>query len=124
VHALKPVLPHAPVFVLGIVLIPVFDTLRVFAVRIWKGKSPFAADKTHIHHLLTNAGYNHAFAARLICFIHGFILIESWWLREWKQEWVVATLAGFMLLVTLLFRNIAPLARKRSLFSTRTIAES
>ena len=33
-----PVLPNAPVFVLGIVLIPVFDTLRVFAVRIWIGK--------------------------------------------------------------------------------------
>jgi UDP-N-acetylmuramyl pentapeptide phosphotransferase/UDP-N-acetylglucosamine-1-phosphate transferase len=39
--ALNPVLPHAPLFVLGIVLIPVFDTLRVFAMRLWKGKSPF-----------------------------------------------------------------------------------
>src|SRR6185503_12393696 len=33
-HAAKPVLPHAPVFVFGIVLIPVFDTLRVFGIRI------------------------------------------------------------------------------------------
>ena len=49
----NPVLPHAPVFVLGIVLIPVFDTVRVFATRIWMGKSPFSPDKTHIHHLLT-----------------------------------------------------------------------
>jgi len=31
----NPVLPNAPVFVLGIVLIPVFDTVRVFATRIW-----------------------------------------------------------------------------------------
>ncbi|HVG40894.1 MAG TPA: MraY family glycosyltransferase, partial [Chitinophagaceae bacterium] len=44
IEQLKPVLPHAPVFTLSIVLIPVFDTLRVFALRIWKGKSPFDPD--------------------------------------------------------------------------------
>ena len=98
VFTAKPVLPHAPVFVLGLVLIPVFDTLRVFAVRIWKGKSPFTADKTHIHHLLTNAGFSHGFAAKLICFIHGFILIEVYWLQELKQELILAILIAFMLL--------------------------
>src|ERR1700712_3329637 len=42
-----PILPHAPVFVLSIVVIPVFDTLRVFAIRLWSGKSPFTPDKSH-----------------------------------------------------------------------------
>jgi UDP-N-acetylmuramyl pentapeptide phosphotransferase/UDP-N-acetylglucosamine-1-phosphate transferase len=106
VFALNPVLPHAPLFVLGIVLIPVFDTLRVFAMRIWKGKSPFMADKTHIHHLLTNNGFTHGFAAKLICFIHGFILIEAYWLRELKQEFILAILIAFMLLVILILKNI------------------
>jgi UDP-GlcNAc:undecaprenyl-phosphate/decaprenyl-phosphate GlcNAc-1-phosphate transferase len=113
VGAVKPVLPNAPIFVLGIVLIPVFDTLRVFASRIWKGKSPFAADKTHIHHLLTQSGYNHAFAARLICFIHGFILIESWWLRDLRQEWTAVILLAFMLVVTLFFKNISYLLPRK-----------
>jgi UDP-N-acetylmuramyl pentapeptide phosphotransferase/UDP-N-acetylglucosamine-1-phosphate transferase len=35
------VLPHSSVFALSLVMIPVFDTLRVFALRIWKGRSPF-----------------------------------------------------------------------------------
>jgi UDP-GlcNAc:undecaprenyl-phosphate GlcNAc-1-phosphate transferase len=104
--AAKPVLTNAPVFVLGIVLIPVFDTLRVFALRIWKGKSPFTADKTHIHHLLTNKGFSHSFAAKLICFVHGFILVEIYWLRNLRQEWTLLILIGFMLFITMMLKNL------------------
>jgi UDP-GlcNAc:undecaprenyl-phosphate/decaprenyl-phosphate GlcNAc-1-phosphate transferase len=112
VFVAKPVLPHAPIFVLGIVLIPVFDTLRVFSIRIWKGRSPFIADKTHIHHLLTNTGFSHGFAAKLICFIHGFILIEVYWLRELKKELILAILIAFMFLVIMILKNIHLLIRK------------
>jgi len=103
---INPVLPHAPVFVLGVVLIPVFDTLRVFAVRIWKGNSPFAADKTHIHHLLTNQGFSHSFAAKLICFMHGFLLMESYWLRTVRQELVFCIFIAFMLIITYALKNL------------------
>jgi len=112
--SLNPVLPHAPVFVLGIVLIPVYDTLRVFAIRIWNGTSPFVADKTHIHHLVTNAGFSHAFAVKLICFFHGFILIEVYWLRTYKMELTLVILFGFMLFMTLVLKNIHLLFRKKT----------
>jgi UDP-N-acetylmuramyl pentapeptide phosphotransferase/UDP-N-acetylglucosamine-1-phosphate transferase len=116
VYAPKPVLQHAPIFVLGVVLIPVFDTLRVFALRIWRGRSPFVADKTHIHHLLTNAGFSHAFTAKLICFIHGFVLIEVYWLRGLRQELILAILVAFMLLITVILKKIGVLHRKNELF--------
>ncbi len=46
------------IIVVGILILPVFDTLRVFTQRILKRKSPFSPDKTHVHHLLldTNTG--------------------------------------------------------------------
>jgi UDP-GlcNAc:undecaprenyl-phosphate/decaprenyl-phosphate GlcNAc-1-phosphate transferase len=110
--SVSPVLLHAPIFVLGIVLIPVFDTLRVFSLRIWKGQSPFVADKTHIHHLLTNAGFSHSFAAKLICFVHGFILIEVYWLRDLRQEWTLALLFVLMLLMIVALKNMRLLFRK------------
>jgi UDP-GlcNAc:undecaprenyl-phosphate GlcNAc-1-phosphate transferase len=103
----QPTLPHAPVFTLGIVLIPVFDTLRVFTLRLWRGKSPFAADQTHCHHLLTKAGFSHAYTTRLICFIHGFILMEVFWMQGMKQELVLVLLIIFMIAVTLLFKNLS-----------------
>ncbi len=119
----NPVLNHAPVFVLGIVLIPVYDTLRVLSMRIWKGRSPFMADKTHIHHILTRAGFSHGFAAKLICFIHGFVLIEVYWMRFLPQELIVAILIAIMLLVTFILKNTGILFKRSSALKSSSITE-
>ena len=42
-----------------VVLYPLLDLLRVFSLRISKGKSPFKADQNHIHHRLLNYFRNH-----------------------------------------------------------------
>ena len=101
-----PVVPNIYVFTLGIVMIPVFDTLRVFGTRIGKGRSPFSADKTHIHHLVTNKGFTHGFAARIICVFHGFILILVYWLKDWKPELQIIILIFCMLTLVYLFNRI------------------
>ncbi|HZH36218.1 MAG TPA: MraY family glycosyltransferase [Flavisolibacter sp.] len=44
----------------SILLVPLLDTLRVFSVRISKGRSPFSPDRNHIHHLLLDCGMNHS----------------------------------------------------------------
>jgi UDP-GlcNAc:undecaprenyl-phosphate/decaprenyl-phosphate GlcNAc-1-phosphate transferase len=124
VFTANSVLPHAPVFVLGIVFIPVFDTVRVFTMRIWKGRSPFVADKTHIHHLITNQGYSHGFAAKLICFIHGFVLIEVYWLRDLQQEFILLILFAFMLLVILVLKNLGLLVKRPGVINSPSIAQS
>jgi len=49
----------APALSFAVVIIPMFDTLRVVAVRIFRGVSPFKADRRHIHHILIDLGYNH-----------------------------------------------------------------
>jgi UDP-N-acetylmuramyl pentapeptide phosphotransferase/UDP-N-acetylglucosamine-1-phosphate transferase len=46
-------------FVLAVLCVPVFDTLRVMTVRILRGKSPLSPDKTHLHHLFIELGYSH-----------------------------------------------------------------
>lgn len=100
------ILPHAPVFVIGVVLIPVFDTLRVFALRIWSGKSPFSPDKIHIHHLLTANGWSHNFTSKMICAIHGLILVLSYFLKNVRQEYGIAILVLCMLLVVHFFKKL------------------
>ena len=52
-----------PVFILCILAYPSIDTLRVFTVRILSGKSPFSADRNHIHHLLIDKDFNHGWAS-------------------------------------------------------------
>jgi UDP-GlcNAc:undecaprenyl-phosphate/decaprenyl-phosphate GlcNAc-1-phosphate transferase len=48
-----------PAVAISILILPLFDTLRVFTVRILKGKSPFYPDRTHIHHLVVDLGLSH-----------------------------------------------------------------
>jgi len=106
-----PVVPNIYVFTLGIVMIPVFDTLRVFGTRIWKGHSPFSPDKTHIHHLVTNKGFTHGFAARIICVFHAFILILVYWLKDWKPEVQIFVLICCMGSLVYLFNRIGVLKK-------------
>lgn len=48
-----------PAIAFGLLLIPLLDVLRVFALRIAKKKSPLAPDRSHLHHLLQNKGLSH-----------------------------------------------------------------
>lgn len=43
----------------AILIVPLLDTLRVFSIRIFAGRSPFSPDRNHIHHLLLDRGMNH-----------------------------------------------------------------
>lgn len=48
-----------PVVTISILIIPIFDTIRVFVVRLMNKTSPFAADRNHIHHMLLDRGMSH-----------------------------------------------------------------
>ena len=54
---------NAPIIVMVLLIVPIFDTLRVFIVRIFKGGSPFVADRNHMHHILIDNGLNHFWAS-------------------------------------------------------------
>lgn len=49
----------SPLFAMAVVAYPLVDTFRVFIVRMAKGRSPFQADKNHIHHRLLAHGLGH-----------------------------------------------------------------
>lgn len=58
---------NAPIIAIVILIVPIFDTLRVFLVRILAGRSPFAADRNHMHHILLDNGLSHAQATMFLC---------------------------------------------------------
>ncbi|WP_316817945.1 MraY family glycosyltransferase [Pedobacter nyackensis] len=43
--------------VTAILIIPISDTIRIVVIRLSKGKSPFKADRNHIHHLMLKLGF-------------------------------------------------------------------
>lgn len=52
--ALKPI---TAVWILGL---PLLDTVSIMIQRVLKRRSPFAADRQHLHHILLGAGFSHA----------------------------------------------------------------
>jgi UDP-N-acetylmuramyl pentapeptide phosphotransferase/UDP-N-acetylglucosamine-1-phosphate transferase len=66
------------VYAFALLIVPVFDTLRVVVLRIGSGRSPFSADRNHIHHVLLDLGLSHRQStAILIGVALGFALLAS-----------------------------------------------
>lgn len=66
-----------PAVAIGILIVPLFDTLRVFTLRVLKGNSPFHPDRTHIHHLLIDLGYSHLQATALLSLVNILFIIVA-----------------------------------------------
>ena len=54
-----PPVAATPALTVAILIVPVFDTIRIFFIRILNGISPFKADRNHIHHRILRLGYTH-----------------------------------------------------------------
>ncbi|HMO62031.1 MAG TPA: MraY family glycosyltransferase [Ferruginibacter sp.] len=52
-------LEAAPAIGVAILIVPLFDTLRVFGLRILNRRSPFSGDRNHVHHFLLDIGFSH-----------------------------------------------------------------
>jgi UDP-N-acetylmuramyl pentapeptide phosphotransferase/UDP-N-acetylglucosamine-1-phosphate transferase len=67
-------LPHKSVLVLSILSFPILDTLRVFIIRISQKRSPFSADKNHIHHRLMDLGLTQKQGTFVIALANVFVI--------------------------------------------------
>lgn len=70
-------LENAPLIAISILIVPLFDTARVFAIRIAKNKAPFSPDRNHTHHVLIDYwGLTHKQASFIIgCFNLLFVML-------------------------------------------------
>lgn len=98
--------PHFPgglavVVVIGIFLLPVLDSLRVYRGRIKNGVSPFHADKSHIHHLFLLLGLDHKKSSMAINLLNLLLLVV---LLIFYSSFSVTVV---LVLATLLFLSVA-----------------
>lgn len=70
-------LENAPLIAISILIVPLFDTARVFAIRIANKKGPFSPDRNHVHHVLIDFwGLSHKQASFIIgCFNIIFVVL-------------------------------------------------
>jgi UDP-GlcNAc:undecaprenyl-phosphate GlcNAc-1-phosphate transferase len=91
----------SPAVSMGILIIPLFDTLRVFTLRVLKKKSPFSGDKSHLHHMLLNLGLSHFQATLVIVLINLFFIGFVFYFQSLRPYLLL--FVGMLLVLMLLF---------------------
>lgn len=76
--ASSPLSSALPLLLLGV---PIIDTLAVMTARVLAGKSPFKADRNHIHHRLLGIGFDHHEAVIAIYFAQAMFFVAGWFMR-------------------------------------------
>lgn len=89
--------------VLAILIVPIFDTLRVFTLRILRNTSPFKADSNHLHHRLLFVGLSHLQATFVLAMCNLFFIILALLLQDISATIMVGILLASALVVNGLF---------------------
>ncbi|GAA4644994.1 MraY family glycosyltransferase [Pontixanthobacter gangjinensis] len=100
-------------FVLAVLFLPIFDTLRVILIRLSDGKSPFEADRNHLHHVLLDNNLSHKKASLVlgglnILIIAVCILVS----RELNSLWMSAFCIFLFLVVGVMFEMLKKRAQE------------
>jgi UDP-GlcNAc:undecaprenyl-phosphate/decaprenyl-phosphate GlcNAc-1-phosphate transferase len=98
----------APAVAFGVLVIPLFDTLRVFVLRMSQGKSPFVGDRQHLHHRLLQLGMTHLQATLTLASVNVAFVIVCYLLQDigiiWLMVVILATASALSRFLVLYIR--------------------
>ena len=113
----------APIMAMAILSLPILDTVRVFIVRIAQKKSPFSADRNHIHHRLLALGLSHKKATLTLGIINILVIALAFLI---KDLYINLQLYLLVLVVPLLYFSpwllFRPASKKAKMQRNRTLA--
>ena len=76
----------AMVFAFAVLIIPVLDSVRVVFIRVFILKrSPFSADRNHIHHSLLDIGLKHSQATLALVLVNVFFILITYYLNDYLR---------------------------------------
>jgi UDP-GlcNAc:undecaprenyl-phosphate/decaprenyl-phosphate GlcNAc-1-phosphate transferase len=101
-------------------VLPLFDTLRIFAYRILSRRSPFSPDRNHVHHLLLEKGCSHNMVTFLAVAFNIAIIALTFIGRNLGNTVLLLGLVsvGFSTISLLIYTNRAK--RRKLFYSFRT----
>ncbi|WP_376695241.1 MraY family glycosyltransferase [Wenzhouxiangella sp. EGI_FJ10305] len=73
-----------PISIAWILVLPILDVVILYFRRLMKGRSPFSADREHLHHLLLRSGFSVTLTVWLIlatAVLFGLIGVLGW---QWR----------------------------------------
>lgn len=101
----------APIIAVVILIIPIFDTIRVFSIRILRGKSPFKADRLHMHHLLIDNNLSHMQASFSLYLTTIFFTALTYFARSYFTNTELCFFILFLLICYFVAGNLLEVRR-------------
>jgi UDP-N-acetylmuramyl pentapeptide phosphotransferase/UDP-N-acetylglucosamine-1-phosphate transferase len=92
----------APSVAIAILIIPLFDTLRLFTLRAMEGKSPFHPDRKHIHHIMIDLGLTHMQATGVLFLTNILFILLAIMLQDIGNLWLLVIILTIAFTMTLL----------------------
>ncbi len=99
-----------PTVACGILVVPLFDSIRVFVLRVSQGRSPFKADRQHIHHRLLQLGCTHLQATLVLIAVNIFFIALSFSFQHLGIIWLMGVIVG---LATIMSYALLVYAKKK-----------
>lgn len=99
----------APAIGFAILMIPLFDTLRVFGLRILDRRSPFSPDNTHVHHFLLDLGFSHRMVTFTCVITNMAFIVLAYFLRHMGTT----TVLGILLVSAFIFIGVIYYSRPK-----------
>lgn len=87
----------APSISVAILFVPIFDTLRVFAIRVYNGVSPFMPDRRHIHHYLGDLGLSHTGIVIFLALVNLLVIGYAVYAASFGNTPILLVLSAFAL---------------------------
>ncbi len=87
--------------------VPILDTLTVMVQRVSEGRSPFSADKNHIHHKLLALGFVHHEAVMVNYVLQATLFLLAYFLRFESDLLILGVVAIFFVVATASLRLAA-----------------
>jgi len=115
-----------PAISLAIIIVPVVDTLRIFVIRLSKGKSLFSPDMNHIHHQVLRLTGSHLKASLIIIAVNAALIFLAFSLIDTignSNLFFLLIVSGFILasipawILKYQIRNSSEKLEKKSIFA-------
>jgi UDP-GlcNAc:undecaprenyl-phosphate GlcNAc-1-phosphate transferase len=88
--------------------VPVVDAMLLPLRRLSRGRHAFLSDRSHLHHVLLEAGFTHASAVALIYAFHTTLIVLGYTLRHQSELTLLAVYASIALVMEASPQLLAP----------------
>jgi UDP-N-acetylmuramyl pentapeptide phosphotransferase/UDP-N-acetylglucosamine-1-phosphate transferase len=113
---------RVPVFAIAVLIIPLFDTLRVFMIRMLQGRSPFHPDRNHIHHLLIDLGMSHIKATSALIGFNILAIVFAYFMQSVRSEIILTLILTVCMGLTSILASLRNKKNKLKIISVATSA--